>query len=148
MCKEPFPTERARCVSYHWTETRQQLTQWDSEGPNYCPYHLHNYNVFLKQQQYRNCKLYSGPTVSSLVEVIFRWRAPALVARQPGSGERSQSDSLTHTAYSIGFKKPTVWRNESFAPQIIWNYISGCLWRGSQWHTQKPTGSSYFCVFY
>lgn len=44
-------------LSYHWTETRQQLTQWDSEGPNYCPYHLHNYNVFLKQGQYRNCKL-------------------------------------------------------------------------------------------
>lgn len=42
---------------YHWTETPQQLTQRRREGTNYCPEHLHNYNVFLMHAQYKNCKL-------------------------------------------------------------------------------------------
>lgn len=40
-----------------WTQTPQQLTQRQREGANYCPDHLHNYNVFPTRAQYKNCKL-------------------------------------------------------------------------------------------
>lgn len=148
VCKEQFQPQRALLrLSYHWTETRQQLTQWDSEGPNYCPYHLHNYNVFLRQGQYRNCKL-QWTCCLSLVEVIFEWREPVLLARQPGSQAqaRGPNQPASQTAHSIGFKKPTVWRNESFAPQIIWNYSAGCIWGEPVASTKAHRKQLFLCV--
>lgn len=102
------------------------------EGTNYCPYNLQNYNVFFRYTRSIKTVNCSGPAVSSQ-QKSFLNRKSLFSAGHAFRLMQEVPISQPHSSFK-GFKKPTVWRNESICPS---NHMELQCWL----HMGRASGS-------